>query len=84
VAPEWWEPYRAWRGAVALDGEPWHESECHRLWQRHGPAAFAGLELWGVPGHPSARPAAAATPAAVTAASAATATGATAAAPGER
>jgi hypothetical protein len=50
VAPEWWEPYRAWRGEVALDGEPWHESECHRLWQRHGPAAFAGLELWGVPG----------------------------------
>lgn len=54
AAPEWWEPYRAWRGEVALDGEPWHESECRQLWQRHGPAAFAGLELWGVPDRPDA------------------------------
>ncbi|HLX07511.1 MAG TPA: glycosyltransferase [Thermoanaerobaculia bacterium] len=53
VAPEWWEPYRAWRGEVALDGETWHESECRQLWQQHGPAAFAGLELWGVPEDPS-------------------------------
>jgi glycosyltransferase involved in cell wall biosynthesis len=59
VAPEWWEPYRAWRGEVALDGEPWHESECRQLWQRHGPTAFAGLDLWGVPESP---PAARATP----------------------
>jgi glycosyltransferase involved in cell wall biosynthesis len=49
VDPEWWGPYRAWRGEVALDGEPWHLAECRQLWQRHGPAAFAGLELWGLP-----------------------------------
>jgi hypothetical protein len=49
VDPRWWEPYRAWRGEVALDGEPWHLAECRQLWQRHGPAAFAGLELWGLP-----------------------------------
>jgi glycosyltransferase involved in cell wall biosynthesis len=49
VPPEWWEPYRCWRGEVTLDGPAWHESECRQLWQRHGPAAFAGLELWGVP-----------------------------------
>jgi hypothetical protein len=49
VSPEWWEPYRAWRGEVALDADAWHLSECRQLWQRHGPAAFAGLELWGIP-----------------------------------
>lgn len=76
VAPEWWEPYRAWRGEVALDGEPWHQGECLQLWQRHGPAAFAGLELWGVPERPSAPVAAVAADVAAAAVTVAAVTGA--------
>lgn len=26
---------------------PWHRAECHRLWKKHGPKKFEGLELWG-------------------------------------
>ena len=47
-APAWMRPFPS-----ALDGETWHLAECRRLWQQHGPAAFAGLELWGVPDEPS-------------------------------
>lgn len=49
VDPAWWAPYAAWRGAVRLDGDPWYEQECRRLWSEQGAAVFAGLELWGVP-----------------------------------
>lgn len=49
VDPAWWAPYAPWRGEVELDGSSWFERECQRLWGEHGAAAFAGLELWGVP-----------------------------------
>jgi glycosyl transferase family 2 len=46
--PEWWEGYA--RDAIKLDGIPWQEAECRRLWAIHGPERFEGLELWGVVG----------------------------------
>lgn len=49
VNPAWWEPYAKNRAHVSLDDEPWHEREVLRLWNEHGPQAFEGLELWGLP-----------------------------------
>lgn len=45
---EWWEGYRALMGHLHLGAEPWQEAECQKLWQEHGAAKFAGLNLFGV------------------------------------
>jgi len=46
---EWWSGYRHLRRMIRFDQPPWHESEVLRFWEEHGPAAFEGLELWGLP-----------------------------------
>lgn len=44
VPADWW----AHREHLRVDGEPWQESECRKLWQEHGATRFAGLNLFGV------------------------------------
>lgn len=45
----WWAGYSSLRAQIDLDDAPWHEGEVLRFWQEHGPEAFEGLELWGLP-----------------------------------
>lgn len=45
----WWAGYAHLRASIDLDDAPWHEREVLRFWREHGPAAFEGLELWGLP-----------------------------------
>ena len=49
VPSGWWAGYERFRQAVRLDETPWHEEEIRRMWVEHGSAAFAGLNLWGLP-----------------------------------
>jgi len=44
---EWWAPY-ADLPAIDLNAEPWQEAECRRMFERYGPEAFEGLNLFGV------------------------------------
>lgn len=48
VPQSWWDGYDG-RSLVDLGDAPWHEHEVLRFWNEHGPAPFAGLELWGLP-----------------------------------
>lgn len=48
VQDDWMQGYAEWLKYVDLDGEPWQEQECMRLWAKHGPEAFHGLNLFGV------------------------------------
>jgi hypothetical protein len=47
VPPEWWAPYASWMQYLQPDAAPWQEAECARLWEQHGEAPFAGLDLFG-------------------------------------
>lgn len=47
--PDWWAPYRDLLDRIDLMDTPWHEAEVLRLWIEHGPEAFRGLDLWGIP-----------------------------------
>jgi hypothetical protein len=48
VPVQWWEGYEDLQKYLDVDAEPWQERECQRLWETHGPAKFAGLDLFGV------------------------------------
>lgn len=45
----WWQGYASLRESIWFDDPPWHETEVLNFWRTHGPAAFEGLELWGLP-----------------------------------
>ena len=53
----WWKGIEKYR--IDLHAKAWHENECIRLWNEHGPAKFYGLDFRGF-GFPNA-PAASAT-----------------------
>lgn len=46
--PSWWLPYGPLMQYLDLNAEPWQIEECWRLVKKHGRAAFAGLDLFGV------------------------------------
>jgi hypothetical protein len=46
----WWAPYAHLMQYLDVNAEPWQEIEAQRLWVEHGPAKFAGLDLFGVCG----------------------------------
>ena len=48
VPADWWEPYEGLAQDIDLGQEPWHETECKRLWREHGAKTFEGLNLFGV------------------------------------
>lgn len=50
--PTWWEGMEKVRAAIDWASEPWQEADARRMWQEHGPAKFAGLDLYGVVGDP--------------------------------
>lgn len=45
---EWWAAYTNLMQYLHVDDPAWQAGECQRLWQIHGPAKFAGLDLFGV------------------------------------
>lgn len=49
VDPAWWSLYEDLLPRIDLGDRPWHEDEVIRLWREHGPDAFEGLDLWGIP-----------------------------------
>lgn len=48
VPDVWWVPYAHLMHFLDTEAEPWQAGECNRLWREHGPAKFAGLNLFGV------------------------------------
>jgi Glycosyl transferase family 2 len=48
IKPEWIEPYADLMKYLHVDGEPWQEAECRRLYQEYGAERFTGLQLFGV------------------------------------
>lgn len=48
VPEEWWAPYAHLMKYLDVDAEPWQEAEVRRLVEQHGPARFAGLDLFGI------------------------------------
>jgi hypothetical protein len=48
LKPEWIEPYADLMQYLHVDGEPWQEAECRRLYQEYGAERFTGLQLFGV------------------------------------
>lgn len=44
----WWVPYADLMNHLHIDGVPWQEIECKKLWAEHGPEKFKGLDLFGV------------------------------------
>lgn len=47
VPESWWAPYQQWMSRMDVDGEPWQEAECRRLYEEN-PGRFEGLNLFGV------------------------------------
>jgi glycosyltransferase involved in cell wall biosynthesis len=45
---EWWVPYKPLMKYLDLTIAPWQEAEARRLYVKHGPDAFRGLDLFGV------------------------------------
>jgi hypothetical protein len=48
LKPEWIEPHADLMKYLHVDGEPWQEAECRRLYQEYGAERFTGLQLFGV------------------------------------
>lgn len=48
VPQSWWMPYDALLHCIDLDAEPWHEAEVRRLYDKHAPQSFRGLDLFGL------------------------------------
>ena len=45
---DWWAGYEHLMQYLDVDAEPWQEAEVRWLIKEHGPAKFAGLDLFGV------------------------------------
>jgi hypothetical protein len=45
---EWFAPYTQILSKLHLNETPWHEAECRRLREIHGPRVFQGLNLYGL------------------------------------
>ena len=48
VPDSWWAPYAHLMKYLDVDAEPWQEAEARRLYAKHGPERFKGLDLFGV------------------------------------
>jgi len=48
VPDSWWLPYGSLMKYLNPDAEPFQERLCREMWTKHSPAAFAGLDLFGV------------------------------------